>query len=114
MKIRILVQILVVLLFACSNPMSVSYQDGQKMADETYGAMAPDQMISQSESVMFKIKSEVEKAENKRQWWDGFCDRGEEIWLDRIDQINSAMGQQILNPGQIKIMFDQMRAGFRE
>lgn len=101
-----------VMLFACSS--SVSYQEGQKMADITYGTMSPDQMFRQMDSIMLEVKSQVEKADDKRQWWKGFCDRGEEIWIDRIDGINSAMGQNILNTSQIKSMFNQMRSSFRE
>ncbi len=84
------------------------------MADRTYGSMSMEQMTAQVDAIMQTVKSAIETADDKRDWWDGFCDRGEEIWLDRIDQINSAMGVTIYKPGTIKAMFNQMRSSFRE
>jgi hypothetical protein len=84
------------------------------MADRTYGSMSPERMTAQVDAILRTVKSELETADDKRDWWDGFCDRGEEIWLERIDQINSAMGLKIYNPGTIKSMFNQMRSSFRE
>ena len=72
------------------------------MADRTYGSMSPEQMTAQVDSILRKVNSELEKADDKHEWWDGFCDRGEEIWLERIDQINSAMGLKVYNPGTDK------------
>ena len=112
MRARIFILFLGILLFSCSN--SASYQEGQVMADRTYGSMSPEKMTAQVDSILRKVKSELEKANDKREWWDGFCDRGEEIWLERTDQINSAMGMKVYNPGTIKSMFHQMRLSFRE
>jgi len=100
------------LLLGCSN--SVSYQQGQEMADRTYGSMSMEQMQAQVNTILRTIKSEIETADDKRDWWDGFCDRGEEIWLERIEQINSAMGLRVYKPGTIKSMFNHMRSSYRE
>lgn len=93
---------------------SVSYEQGRQMADQTYGSMPPGQMMQESQSIMQQVQGEIEKAENKREWWNGFCDRGEEIWLERIEAMNKAMGQTVFKPGQIEAMFNQMRASYRE
>ena len=112
MKISICALVLGAFLIACSN--SISYQEGQEMADRTYGSMAPDQMIKQVDSIMQQVQLELENADDKREWWDGFCDRGEEIWLARIEQINSMMGQSVLDSSEVRSVFNHMRSSFRE
>ncbi len=102
----------VLFLAACGS--DTSYQDGQKMADQIYGPMPTQEMMSSMDQIGVMIESGIEKAKNKKEWYNGFCDRGEEIWLDRIDEINDFMGHQMLNPNSIKSMFQQMRNGFRE
>jgi hypothetical protein len=100
------------LMLGCSR--SPSCREGQEMADRTYGALAPQQMVAALDAVMQQVAFEMEGAQNKRQWWDGFCDRGEQIWLSRIDRLNAGMGHQVLNPDQIEIMFTRMRSSCRE
>ena len=114
MKSMILLHILSVILIAGCSKSSISYTDGKKMADKTYGAMAPQDMMKQMESVIKQVHTELEKAENKKEYWNGFCDRGEDIWLANIEKINKAMGQAVLNTGQINTMFNKMRSSFRE
>lgn len=105
---------LVILIISACSGSSAAYDRGKEMADQTYGAMAPQQMLARQDAMMRKVHSALEQAEDKQEWWNGFCDRGEEIWLERVDQINAAMGQSVLNPDQIKSMFKQMRSSFRE
>lgn len=112
MTARILIVLFGMLLLGCSN--SVSYQQGQDMADRTYGSMSMEQMNAEVKSIMRTVKSELEAAVDKRDWWEGFCDRGEEIWLERAEQVNSAMGVTMYRTGTIKSVFNQMRSSFRE
>jgi len=111
MKNAILILLLGALVVGCSG--SASYEEGKQVADRTYGSMAPAEMMGQMDSVLQLVQSDLEKTDNKQDWWNGFCDRGEQIWLTRIGEINAAMGQQVLNPGQINSMFWQMRSSFR-
>ena len=111
MKPAYLTLLLIALVLGCTR--SVSYQNGKKMADATYGALAPAEMTQQINTILQRVKAEVEQAKNKQDWWKGFCDRGEEIWLARIDQINEAMGQKMFDRNRIKSMFRQMRSSFR-
>ncbi len=84
------------------------------MADSTYGSMSMEQMQAQVKTILRSVKSEIERAEDKRDWWDGYCDRGEEIWLAKAEQVNSAMGVTIYDTGTIKSVFNNMRSSFRE
>lgn len=112
MKKTIFILLLGALLAGCTG--SASYDEGKQMAGKTYGAMAPTEMMGKVDTIMERVQSEMEKTDNKKDWWKGFCDRGEEIWLERVDQINEAIGAQVLNQGQIESMFGQMRSSFRE
>ncbi len=112
MTARILIPLFGILLAGCSN--SVSYQEGQEMADRTYGSMSMEQMQAEVNNISRTIELQIGKADDKRDWWDGFCDRGEEIWLARAEEVNSAMGVTIYHPGTIKSVFNQMRSSFRE
>ena len=71
-------------------------------------------MASKMGEFMIQAQVELEKADNKKEWWKGFCDRGEEIWLERIDEINEKAGQKIMNPEDIKAMFANMRSSLKE
>jgi len=93
---------------------SSSYDAGATKAEEIYGEMAPKEAASQGGRIMTEIESALEEAEDKQAWWDGFCDRGEEIWLERAEKMNDAVDRQVVDPDQIEAMFDQMRAGFQE
>lgn len=110
---KTLVPVILILLVGCGGS-SKSYKAGQEMADKTYGSMAPEKMVAEANTILKQVKAELDKAENKREWWDGFCDRGEQIWLERIEKINEGMGQQVLDPDKIKSMFNQMRTKFEE
>ncbi len=115
MKNAVLLFLASLLFVACPDSgADASYQQGQQMADQTYGAMAPAQMMKEMQAVQAKILKEVEAAKDQKAYWNGFCDKGEKIWLDRIEDINKAMGQQVLNPTSIKEMFGKMRSGFRK
>lgn len=84
------------------------------MAEQLYGSMDPQKMMQAMNTMGPKIESMIESADDKQAWWNGFCDRGEEIWIGRVDEMNQAMGMQVMSEAQVKSMFDQMRASFRE
>ena len=110
----VLLILLIALICGCSGSESESYKQGQQMADEVYGSLLPEVMLEQADSVMQDVTIELQKAEDQRDFWYGFCDRGKEIWVDRIDEINSSFGQDILDTDEIKDMFDDMKSSFRE
>ncbi len=112
MTARIFVILLGMLVWGCSN--SLSYREGQDVADRIYGSMSMEQMQAQVGNITRTIESEISQVNDQQDWWDGFCDRGEEIWLARAEQVNTAMGVTIYHPGTIKSMFNQMRSSFRE
>ncbi|MFC1883179.1 hypothetical protein ACFL2O_00270 [Thermodesulfobacteriota bacterium] len=99
-------------LAGCGGPSS--YEQGKEAAEKLYGAQTEGEMMGQMNEVMQKAQKELEETENKKEWWNGFCDRGEEIWLERVDEMNEKMGQKVLNRDQIKSMFSNMRSSFRE
>ncbi len=116
MKKCIIIVLFIALVCGCSGSGSdsESYQQGQAMADKVYGSVAPEKMLEQMESIMGEVESKLEGAEDQRDWWNGFCDKGKEIWIDRVDQINDSFGQDILSAGDIKDMFNDMKSSFRE
>ena len=99
-------------LAGCGGPSS--YEQGKEMAEKLYGGQDTREMVGKMGEYMMQAQVELEKADNKKEWWKGFCARGEEIWLERMDEINKKTGQKIMNPEDVRTMFANMRESLKE